>query len=175
MLELGNRLKLTTGALCLLALLVLGYSGMKLSLLFDTPLIGVSSESRLAKQKWNRLETLVSGKGQKDWGSSSILLIKEHTKPEPGIEKTNPVQEIQQVVRYNRETLPRIGGIILTSDSPGEQMASVIINGDIYSENDEVSGYMIKKITKSGVSLAKNGKHFFIDAPKAPYSVDLGD
>ena len=174
MIEIGNRLKWTTGAFTLLALIVLAYSGIKLSLLYDTPLVGVSSESKLAKQKWNQLETLISEQIKKDWSKSIDLLIRAVPQIKQKVENTISSQEFQQVVRYKKETLPEISGIIITSGESIRSDASVIIQGNIYSENDEVSGYMIKKITEKGVAITKNGRNYFIDAPKAPYSIDQG-
>jgi type II secretory pathway component PulC len=178
LLETGSRIKIMTGFLVLISLLVLWYSGVKLLLLYDTPLFGVSSESKLAKQKWNNLETLQKEKGEKDWATSIDLLIKSIPVTETQNNPELPVssQEIQEAVRYEEmETLPVITGIIIPSDSLEKSKASVIINGNIYTENDEVSGYMIKKITKEGVSFKRKGKHFFADAPKVLYSVDQGD
>jgi hypothetical protein len=176
--ETVSRIKIVTGALILTALVLLWYSGVKLLLIYDTPLVGVSSESRLAKQKWNNLEDLLKEREKRDWSKSIDMLIKEIPVAKPETTPENPVssQEIQEVVRYEeKESLPVIKGIIIPSDSLEKTKASVIINGNIYSENDEVSGYMIKKITKEGVSFKRGGQHFFADAPKVPYSVDQGD
>jgi hypothetical protein len=176
--ETDSRVKILTGLLVLISLMVLWYSGVKLLLLYDTPLFGVSSESKLAKQKWNNLEMIQKEKGNKDWAASIDLLIKNIPVTETQNNPETPVssQEIQDVVRYEEEeTLPVITGIFIPSDTIEKSKASVIINGNIYSENDEVSGYMIKKITKEGVSFKRRGQHFFVDAPKVPYSVDQGD
>ena len=175
MLEIGSRLKLTIGFFIILALLVLGYSGTKLLLLYDTPLFGVSSESKLAKRKWNRLKTVISQKGDIDWSKSINLLVKDISPPEGNLKKSNFVQEKKQVTRYKSKPLNKITGIIITSDPSGDSTASVMINDKIYTVNDEVSGYMIKKITKDGVSLTKDGEHFFLDAPTVPFSVDKGE
>ena len=158
-----------------MAMMVLVYSGVRLSLLYDTPLVGVSSQSKLAKEKLNQLETLIAEKAKKDWSKSIGRLIKNLTSVNQIKEKSVSSQEIQQVVRYKKVTLPEISGIILTSGPLNKSNASVIIKGNIYSENDEVSGFMIKKITENGVSLIKKGRHYFIDAPKAPYSIDQGN
>lgn len=175
MIKTGNRLKWTTAAFSLLALMVLAYSGAKLSLLYDTPLIGLSNESKLAKQKWNQLEMRISEQLEKDWSKSIGLFVKSVPIAKQKIEETISSQGIQQVVRYKKETLPVISGIIITSGSLRKSDTSVIIEGNVYSENDKVSGFMIKKITENGVSLTKNGQHYFIDAPKASYSIDKGN
>ena len=175
MIEIGNRTKWTTGALSLLALMVLGYSGIKLSLLYDTPLVGVSSESKLAKRKWNQLKNLISEKEKKDWSKSVSLLIKDIHQGSKKETKSTSSQEIQQVVRYSKEILPEISGIIVVSGSMKISNTSVIIQGKVYSENDEVSGYMIKKITGDGVSFIKDGHHYYVDAPDTPYSVNKGN
>jgi hypothetical protein len=176
--EIYSRIKILTGFLVLITLLVLWYSGVKLLLLYDTPLFGVSSESKLAKQKWNNLETLQKEKEEKDWAASIGILYKNIpvTETQNNPETIVSPQEIQETVRYEEEeTLPVITGILLPSDLNKKSKASVIINGNIYSENEEVSGYMIKKITREGVSFIKKGRHFFANAPKVLYSVDQGD
>lgn len=173
MIETGNRIKWTTGAFSILALMVLAYSGARLSLLYDTPLVGVSIESKLAKQKWNQLETLVSENLKKDWSKSIGLLIKSVPTIKQQSTKSDSSQENQPVGRSLKETLPDISGII-TSGSYQASNTFVIIQGNIYSEKDEVSGYMIKKIEEHGVTLSKNGRNYFVDAPKAPFSMDQG-
>ena len=175
MIETGNRLKWITGALSLLALSILAYSGYKLSLLYNTHLVGISAESRQAKQKWNQLENLISEKEKTDWSKSIGLLIKDMPQVEVKEVENTSSQEIQQVVRYKKVILPEISGIVVTSSSIDSSSASVIIQGNVYSENDVVSGYMISKIAENGVSLTKNGRHYFLDAPDAPYSVDKGN
>ena len=175
MIETGNRLRWATGAFTLLALMVLGYSGAKLSLLYDMPLVGVSSESKLAKQKWDQLEMFISEQAKKDWGKSIALLLKAVPLIKQNVGKTISSQEFQQVVRYKKETLPEITGIVISSGSFNSSNRFVIIQGNVYSENEKVSGYMIKKITENGVTITKNGRKYFIDAPKAPYSIDQGN
>ncbi len=178
LIETISRIKIVTGIFSLVALLLLWYSGVKLLLLYDTPLIGVSSESRLAKQKWNNLEGFIKERSKRDWSKSIDALIKVMPvlKPENTPGPSISSQENQEVVRYEvKETPPAIMGIIIPSDTLNKQKALVLINGINYSVNDEVSGYMIEKITKEGVSFKKNGRRFFIDAPEILYSVDQGD
>jgi len=178
LIETSGRIKIATGIFSLAALLLLWYSGVRLLLLYDTPLVGVSSESRLAKQKWNNLDELIKERGERDWSKSIDALIRETPVPKPG-NTPEPViasQEIQEVVRYEKEdTPPVIMGIIISSGTLTKQKASVLINGITYFEKDEVSGYMIEKITKEGVSFKKNGQRFFVNAPKTLYSVDQGE
>ncbi len=178
MIETLGRIKIVTGIFSVAALLLLWYSGVKLLLLYDTPLVGVSSESRLAKQKWNNLEGLIKERSKRDWSKSIGTLIKETPDPKPE-NPTEPIitsQEIQEVVRYEEKDIPPvIMGIIISSGTLTKQKASVLINGIVYSEKDKVSGYMIEKITKEGISFKKNGRRFFVDAPKILYSVDQGE
>jgi hypothetical protein len=176
--ETVSRIKIVTGALILAALLLLWYSGVKLLRIYDTPLVGVSSESRLAKQKWNNLEDLMKEREKRDWSKSIDTLIKEIPVAKPETTPENPVssQEIEAVDRYEVKDIPPvIMGITIPSDTLNKQKALVLINGITYSENDEVSGYLIEKITKEGVSFKKNGQRFFVDAPEILYSVDQGD
>ena len=174
MVKTGNRLKWVTVAFSLLALMVLAYSASKLTLLYDSPLVGVSIESKLAKQKWYQLETHISEKVKNDWSKSISVLFKAVPIAKKKVQENNSSQEIQQVDRLNKETLPEISGIFKTSGTSQKTNVFIISQGNIYSENDEVSGYMIKKITEKGVAITKNGRNYFIDAPKAPYSIDQG-
>jgi hypothetical protein len=176
--ETISRIKIITGAFILMALLLIWYSGVKLLRLYDTPLIGVSSESRLAKQKWNNLEELIKEREKRDWSKSIDTLIKEIPSPKPEIVPANQVtsQEKDEAVRYEvKDNPPVIMGIIMPSDTLTKQKASVLINGSTYFEKDEVSGYLIEKITKEGVSFKKKGQRFFVNAPEILYSVDQGD
>lgn len=178
MVETASRIKIVTALFFLAALFLLWYSGVKLLLLYDTPLVGVSSESRLAKQKWNNLEGLIKEREKRDWSKSIDTLIKEIPALKP-VNTPEPIissQEIQEVVRYKEKDIPPvIMGIIISSGTLTKQKASVLINGITYFEKDEVSGYMIEKITKEGVSFKKNGQRFFVYAPKPLYSVDQGE
>ena len=175
LLETGNRLKLAIGFLSILALLMMGYSGTKLLLLYDTPLFGISSESKLAKIKWNRLKLLISEKEKTDWSKSIYSLIKVPPPIQQNEKKSNSIKETKEDIRYMGKPLQKITGILITSKSINESNASVLIDGKLYSVMDEVSGYMIKKITNDGVSLTKNGKYYFIEAPTVPFSADQGE
>jgi hypothetical protein len=174
--EIDNRLKLMTGLFLLLALLILGYNALKIIVLFDTPLIGVSLESRLAKEKWNRLETLVSEKKNKDWSKSFEFLTRKVPLVELEVEEEiAPVQEAIPVEEYDREIMPEIAGIIETSGSNGKLGASVIIGDKSYYEKEKIGEYMIEKISENGIYLIKDEESLFIEAPIVPFSVDRGD
>jgi len=144
-------------------------------LLFDTPLIGVSLESKLAKEKWNRLEALISEDKNKDWSKSIDFLTREVQSFEIKVEETAAVPKAIPVVEDDRKILPEIAGIIETSDSNGKVGAAVIISGKSYYENEKVMGFIIEKITGKGICLSKGGKSLFIEVPRVLYSVDRGD
>jgi hypothetical protein len=164
-----------SGFFLLLALLLLGYNGSRIIALFDTPLIGVSLESRLAKEKWNRLETLVSEKKNKDWSESIEFLTRKVPLLELEVEETAHVPKAIPMEENDSEILPDIVGIIETSDLNGKWGASVIIGDKSYYEKEKVGEYMIEKISGNGIYLIKDEQSLFIEAPRVPFSVDRGD
>jgi hypothetical protein len=175
LLEIGSRFKLIIGLFLLTSLILLGYNGFRFMVLYDNPLIGISSESKLARIKWNRLETLIGKEKNRSWGKSIETMIKREEENEVKFEEIIPVPNVTAVVEKDTEILPNISGIIKTSDSNGKSSSAVIVDGKIYYENENVAGFTIEEITEKGVSLIKGGKSFFIDAPTSPYSMDRGE
>ncbi len=177
MLKTDNRFKLATGFLILVTLTITGYSGFNLSQLYEAPLVVASPESKQAKEKWDRLQEINSGINHTEWDKAADLLVKTEDEPPQKIitETKTPDQVTDKPVQYRTETLPVISGIILSSDSSGDSNASVLINNTIYKKNREVTGYMITGITESSITLTKNGRHYKVDAPTVPYSVDQGE
>lgn len=179
MIEIGSRLRLVTSLFVLLALILLGYNGSRLMALFDRQLIGPSSESRLASEKWNRLEALIEKNQERRWNRPVISLVKESLsrkfkaeEPAPAVEvKPGPVLGVEQ----ERENPPDITGILEITDSGGKLRTAAMVGGMVVYENDKVLGFLIEEISEKGITLTKGGGSWFVEAPQVPYSIDRGD
>jgi hypothetical protein len=179
LLETESNKKLIIGIFALLAILLLGYNGYKFMSLYGVPLVGESSESRLAMGKWMRLEDFVLNKNNKTWNDNIENLIKETPLPEANVEDVHedvvPIVNTIQEQDYKRDVLPDLAGIIKTLNPDGKSVFAVIVNNKLYYKNETVAGFAIKEITEKGIYLTKGKRSWFIESPKVSYSVDRGN
>lgn len=175
MLEIGSNKKMIIGMFVLSAIILMGYNGFKFMALYDRPLTGASLESRLASDKWGRLEDLVLNKKNINWNEYIENFIKEIPAQEVKLEETVPVVTNAQVQAQDSDILPAVTGIMQTLDSDGKSHIAVIINNRLFYENETISGFVIKEITEKGVYLTKGERSWFVETPMVSYSVDRGD
>jgi len=175
MLDIGNNKKIIIGIMALLALILLGYNISKFVSLYDVPLVGASSQSRLASEKWRRLEDLDSAKKENNWAEKIESLTSEITPQEAKVEETAPVQKQAIEQHYEAEVIPEITGIIKISRADGSSRSAVIIKNKLYYENEMIEGFSIKEITEKGIFLTKGKRSLFVNAPAASFSVDRGN
>lgn len=174
--ERGARKKrLWMGYSILAALLLLGYNGSKLMTLLTPSLPGLSGEVRKAQQKWDRIrdaDSLLLKGGDEEIDLDRILAGFTRTYPD----KTAPVascrEEKKEVPSVPR--LPNLAGILLAENIKGRKLWRAVIEGKALSEGDQVKGFTVRKITARGVILAREGKSWFIPAPKVRFSLDQG-
>ena len=142
------------------ALLLLGYNGFALVSMFNPPLVRISDEVKLAREKWRQLQDrnlLALKKNKKD-------LERIFPKSVPSDQK----QEKQAVI----SPLPVLTGIMRFSDVQGNKRWVAVIEGKTYTEKTQVQGYTIQQITEKGVVLTKAGISRFVPTPEVYFSVD---
>jgi hypothetical protein len=175
LLEIGSKKKLIIGMFVLSAIILMGYNGFKFMALYDKPLTGASLESRLASDKWRRLEELLLNKKNINRNEYIENFIKEIPAQEVKLEETVPVIQTTQVQAQDSDALPAITGIMNILDSDGKSRIAVIINNRFFNENETISGFVIKEITGKGIYLTKGKRSWFVETPMVSYSVDRGD
>jgi hypothetical protein len=175
LLEIGSKKKLIIGMFLLSSIILMGYNGFKFMALYDRPLTGASLESRLASDKWGRLEELLLSKKNINWNEYIENFIKEIPAQEVKLEETVPVVTNTQVQAQDSDVLPAVTGIMNILDSDGKSHIAVIINNRFFNENETISGFVIKEITEKGIYLTKGKRSWFVETPMVSYSVDRGD
>lgn len=173
--EIGNQKKIITGIFLLLAVLLLGYNASEFIKPYDVPLIGASYESRLASDKWVRLEDIESNKDNTEWHEKIEYLISDKQPQAPKVEEALPIVKPAPEQSYDSEVLPSIAGTVKISKTNGSSRSAVIVEKKFYYENDTVAGFYIKEITEKGIYLTKGKRSWFIEAPKVSYSIDRGN
>jgi hypothetical protein len=173
--EITGKKNIIIGTFVLLAIVLTGYNGFKFMSLYDTPLTGSSLESRLASDKWNRLEDLLMNKESIDLNMSLENFVKETPLQELYSEVV--AQDIQPALLQvpNDTGLPAISGLMKTLNSEGKSRVAVFINNKLYYEHDVIEGFVIKEITDKGVNLTKGKRNWLVETPEISYSVDRGN
>jgi hypothetical protein len=173
--EIGSKRRMITGLFILVALAFLGYNGSKLMTLLDSPLIGVSSESKLAREKWHHLEMLASRDKERRLSKPIPSLVQESLSRKFSVEESASGPEVRPGRGGEIEIPLEVTGIIGISGSNGRSRTAAIIGDRVFYVNETVQGYLIEKIMEKGISLTKDGRSWFVEAPCVPYSVDRGD
>lgn len=175
MTEVTGKKKIIIGTFILMAIVLTGYNGFKFMSLYDAPLTGSSLESRLASDKWNRLEDLLTNKESIDL-NVSLENFAQGTSPLE-LHSEVVVQDLQPALLLapNDPGLPVISGLMKTLNSEGKSSVAVFINNKLYYEHDVIEGFVIKEITDRGVNLTKGKRNWLVETPETSYSVDRGN
>jgi len=159
----------------LLALCLIGYNTIMIVSLYDRPLIGASRESRSANEKWGRLEGLLKKQGAVADVRQINFKIIEASSPAEKIADVIPDAQAAPAQKVSENELPVVMGMLKTVKSDGRSQTAVIINNRPFTENDVVSGFMIKQITEKGIYLTKGKRNWFVNTPDISYSMDRGN
>jgi hypothetical protein len=175
LIEVTGKKRIIIGTFVLLAIFLTGYNGFKFMSLYDTPLTGSSLVSRLASDKWNRLDDILMNKESIDWNVSLENFV--HETPSFELHSEAAAQDIQPALppALNDPELPVISGLMKTLNSEGKSCVAVLINNKLYYEHDVIEGFVIKEITDKGVNLTKENRSWLVEMPEISYSVDRGN
>lgn len=170
---IGNPQRLSLGAWILAALLLLVHNGSSLTAVLDPPLPGYPSDIRGIRQLWGLLEQMPSlgpVEAQADFQPDledllSRILRSEVPRPEPA------APAAMRKVSEDWVFLPRLTGILATTDGEGTPKFFATIEGVLTVEGQKVWGFTVRKITEEGVVLARGKSSWFLEAPATGYSV----
>ena len=157
------------------AFLFLGYNVFILVSLFSPPLVGRSKETRLASQKWLRLEKKNSLIMKEKIDNINLKSIVSKFAPDLRVvKKQSPHPEAETIEFEGKFEIepPVLTGIMKILDAQGNQRSFALIEGKRLMEKDSVSGFNVQKVTNKGVILTKRGKTWFIPTPKVYFSLD---
>jgi hypothetical protein len=135
--------------------------------------VGRSKETRLASQKWLRLENKLATISKESFDNIDPILIAERFSPDITVVKKTSAQPQAVKNEFEAEAQPPVlTGIMRVSDSLGSQRSFALIEGRRLGVNDRIRGFTIQKITNQGVELSKDGKTWFVPAPEVSFSLD---
>jgi hypothetical protein len=177
MITLGSRKRLCIGGWVLAAFIFLGYNGFVLASLFSPPLVGRSKETRLASQKWLRLEKKNSLIMKENIDNIDLKSIVSRLTPDLSVVKkrfSQPQVETREFEGKFEIKPPVLTGIMKILDAQGNLRSFALIEGKRLMEKDSVRGFNVQKVTNKGVVLTKRKKTWFIPTPKVYFSLDQG-
>ena len=163
------------GGWILAAFIILGYNGFALTSLFSPPVVGRSIETRLASQKWLKLEEKLALAQKEAIGDIDLEPIVAKFMLEADKEKKQSPQLQVEPTPLTAEIEvkpPELTGIMKVSDSHGNERWFALIQGRRLQEEDSVSGFTIQKITNKGVVIEKKGETWFLPTPEIYFSLD---
>lgn len=171
---IGNPQRLSLGAWVLGALLLVVHNGLSLTEVLDPPLPGYPSEIRGIRQQWGLLEQVSSlgpVEAKADFRPDedellSRILRTEAPRPESAAAPSAMLRAGRDWVH-----LPRLTGILATTDGQGAQRFFATLEGVLTVEGQKVWGFTVRKITEEGVVLARGESSWFLKAPTTGYSV----
>lgn len=177
MVILGNKKRFYIGCWILASLIFLGYNGFVLASLFSPPLVGRSRETRLASQKWFRLDSKLSILRKDSLEHIDIKHVIDRFSPDISIIRNKPIppklKKIKSEFEKEAEAKPPvITGIIKISDAQGNHRRFALIEGKQLRKNDSIRGFTIKKIMDKGVLLIYKDKTLSVPAPEVYFSLD---
>lgn len=175
MITLGSRKRLCIGGWVLAAFIFLGYNGFVLASLFSPSLVGRSKETRLASQKWLRLENKISLIMKEAVDKIDLKPIVSRFTPDLRVVKKQSPQLRAEPSEFEGKfeiKPPVLTGIMKILDAQGNQRSFALIEGKRLMEKDSVRGFTVQKITNKGVVLKRSGKTWFVPAPTVFFSLD---
>jgi hypothetical protein len=175
MIILGNSKRACISGWILAAFLLLGVNGFALFSLFNPPLVGRSQETRLASQKFHRLENSLAVIQKEAVDNIDLQPIAARFSPDLSVvTKQLPDSRVltSESEAASEGRLPILSGIMKISDAHGNHRLFALIEGKRLMENDRVGDFTVQKITDAGVVLSKNGETWFVPAPEVHFSVD---
>ncbi len=174
MIRLSGRMRMFAGGWMLAALIVIAYNGASVSTLFSPPIVGLSQDARLASQKWLRLENKMTAHEKRAAAPADLEKIVARYSPKisRATVKT-PAPTASAAKKAAAPVIPPVlTGVIEVMDRQGVRQLTAVMEGRRWVEKERIRGFSIKKITLDGVELTRNGRNWFIPAPKVYFVPD---
>jgi hypothetical protein len=175
MANISESKRMCMGGWILAAFIFLGYNGFSLTSLFSPPLVGRSIETRLASQKWLKLEEKMAIISKEAIGDMDFEPILSRFKPDVEEEKKQPPQLKVEPTQFEEKIeikLPILTGLMKIFDSNGKERWFALIEGQRLKKKESVRDFTIQKITSKGVVIARKGETWFLPTPEIYFSLD---
>jgi hypothetical protein len=176
MITIGTRKRLCIGGWILLALLLVGHNGFKLMSFLNPELPEYSRAVKMAREKWQQLERRAAQAMIVPLGNINLDRIFVTSANVPNEQKRNVPNPKPQSATEKKimVKLPSLTGILRISDVNGNMRSLAVIEGKNLSEGDRVKEFVVKKIRKDGIILARGGARWFVPLPEVKFSLDQG-
>ncbi len=160
----------------MLALILAGHNGFKLMSFINPELPGHSRIVMMVKEKWQQLETKASRTMTASLGNISLDQIFVRSAPASRKQEIEILKPKPRPVKAKKikVKLPSLTGILQISDARGNVRSLAVIEGKNLAEGDRVKKFVVIKIRKDGIVLARGGVSWFVPAPKVQFSLDQG-
>ncbi len=178
---IGSSKRLSAGGWVLAALLLLGYNAFILTSLFSPPIVGRSKETRLASQKWFKLDNKIKLLMKESFQGLDLEQIVDRFSPDIDVIKTKIVQPepaalpISMPIEIETEQkveLPVLTGIMKILYAHGNHRSFALFEGRRLGIDDTIRQFTIQKITQKGVVLSMGDKTWSVPAPEVYFSLD---
>ena len=160
----------------MLALILAGHNGFKLMSFINPELPGHSRIVMMVKEKWQQFETKASRTMTDSIENISLDQIFAKSAPASRKQEIEILKPKPRPVKTKKikVKLPSLTGILRISDARGNVRSLAVIEGKNLAEGDRVKKFVVKKIRKDGIVLARGGASWFVPAPKVQFSLDQG-
>jgi hypothetical protein len=177
MLKLANQQMLSIAGWIVAAFIILGINGAELISLCNSINDRLLTETISASVKTNQLEKFIKKiKEDEIEYRKSLKKIMLFGSKSTYSDQELPVSGISnRIKKIGGTTLPLLSGVIQVSDINGDVQSFAVIEGNKYSTDDQIDGYILREISSKGIVLTKNKKEWFVPIPFVPFSVNYKD
>lgn len=177
MLKLANQQMLGIAGWIVVAFIILGINGAELISLRNSINDRLLTETISASVKTNQLEKFIKKiKEDEIEYRKSLKKIMLFGSKSTYSDQELPVSGISnRIKKIGGTTLPLLSGVIQVSDINGDVQSFAVIEGNKYSADDQIDGYILREISSKGIVFTKNKKEWFVPIPSVPFSVNYKD
>ncbi len=178
---IGSSKRLSVGGWILVGLVFLGFNAFSLTTLFSPPVVGRSKETRLASQKWFKLDNKMKLLLKESFSDLDLGLIAKKFSPDITVVKPKPVQSKAEDQPAEGPTeaekeqpvqLPVLTGIMKVLYARGNHRSFALMEGRRLAKGDTIRQFTIQKITPKEVVLSMDEKTWSVPAPEVYFSLD---
>lgn len=162
------------GLWILAGLLVAGFNAYAIMTILDTPLPGYSDGVRTVERGMQECRTLmatVTHKNRSEIAALAGRFPSTAVKQVPIARKPVVSAPVKEPYSQASGNLPSLAGILIRRTADGIVNRLALLDGRPLSEGDTVADFSLREISDRGVMLARNGRTFFIEAPRVAHSL----
>ena len=141
--------------------------------IFENPIPEPSREVKTARLKYGQFDLLLENKSGVIDEESWQIFRRRFGKRLTDNKRVYPSKQKKKRdhVVYEEVNLPVLSGIVTISSDGLETIYLAVLNGKTGSENSEIDGFRVEKITEEKVFIQRKGRQWVLDAPNVKYSV----